>query len=132
MSTSPCGLAKPTDRPQSTALLAPPSSALPGQVYKQNKGVPKSRTHRRVYDDIGERITLKKDQSLGRDSWEMRCSDTFHRSYIVCAAQANSVLHFGRTPLKLMDVPTDGPCNTCLKQTGTVHELDTHRRYQLL
>ena len=100
--------------------------------FKKTKGNSKSTTHWHVYDDIGKRITLKQDQFLGKDSWEMRCPDTSYRSCLLCATCSNSALYFGKTPLKLMDVLADRPCNICLKQaetdtlTGHTEEIDTN------
>lgn len=78
----------------------------------------KSRTHCDVYEDVGKKITLKKNQSLGRDSSEMRCPDAFFRSYLLCASWSNSVLCFGKTPLKLTDVVADSRCNIVSTDTG--------------
>lgn len=60
-----------------------PSICVSGAGFNTKMSNPKSRTHQDVFDDIGKRITLKKDPSLGRDSWEMRCADTFYRSYLL-------------------------------------------------
>lgn len=76
---------------------------------KEKKDKPKIRTHQDIYDDIVKRNTLQKDQSLGRDSWEMRSPDTFYRSYLLCAACSNSAFYFSKTPLELTDVLADSP-----------------------
>lgn len=84
-----------------------------------------------MYNDAGKRISLKKDQSLGMDSWEMRCPDSSYKSCLLCAGCSDSSLHFSKIPLKLADFLADRYCNIYLRRSQMC-ELDTHRRCQLL
>lgn len=100
--------------PEQSNDHTPPACVFLGS-FRKEKGSPKPRTHCNVYGAIGKRITLTKDQSLGKMNWGMRCQSTFYRSCTLCAAWSNSDLYSGKTPSKIMNVLADRPCSFCHK-----------------